>query len=390
MKKQPENGTFIHGVAASEHLDSSGERILIKGVDISSLTKDGCLNWEHKSDQASHIVGKILEAKKIFKKEDCDNEHHTYFWNKVKMPFIYIAGELFDHVGHSASQDVAAMLRYDKTLNKKETKNLINFSIEGSRLGKDGSNITNCIARKVTITIHPCNKMASAEQLDKPSKATKKMGGIDISKEILSKFKKSESIAIEILKGEMKYLKQLAPAKGISPRTSSARNFTGAKATAGEHREGKPIEPKRTFAQNAAPKDRKVGDRIAHTTKKPRTGHDIYNDPKTWESDKAEKSEKKSKKFYTSNVRKAITASCGMGAPSTQTQGASLQKEDLCKKKVYKNLSEESWKNYKYQTQLIEFISNKQPSLTKTEVLAIAKTYSYIEQTKQEKKLTEL
>ena len=180
MSKKQENGTFIHGIAASEHIDSAGERIIISGVDISSLTKDGVFNYEHKSDTAGSIVGKILEAKKILKRAGCDNEYHKYFWDKVKMPFVYVAGELFDSVGHGSAKDVAAMLKYDKNLNKEETKALVNFSIEGSRLQKDGSNILKCIARKVTVTITPCNKMAQAEQMDAPSQKTKDSGGIDI------------------------------------------------------------------------------------------------------------------------------------------------------------------------------------------------------------------
>lgn len=398
MSKKTKNGTFIHGIAASEHIDSSGERIIVSGVDISSLTKDGVFNYEHKSDTAGSIVGKILEAKKILKKEDCENEHHKYFWNKVKMPYVYVAGELFDHVGHGSAKDVAAMLRYDKGLNKDETKALINFSIEGSRLGREGSNITKCIARKVTVTITPCNKMAQAEHLEDPSQKTKDSGGIDISKEILSKFNKSESTAVEIFKGELKYFPKLGEAKGVKPKRSPTRDFTGAKATAGEQRPAGKIKPKRTFSQKDAPDKMKVGDRVQHTTKKPKTGHQIYNDPKTWE--KSEKKKKSNKSFYTSNVRKAITASIGTGAPSTRTGGAALQRESLMtdkegfsakkKKVVMKSLAEDSWKNYLYKDELVKFITEKEPNMNKNEVLAVAKTYSYLEQVKAEKKLEEL
>lgn len=385
MSKSIKNGTFIHGIAASEHLDSSGERIIIKGVDISSLTKDGVVNWEHKSDQAAHIIGKILEAKKILKKEDCENEYHKYFWDKVKMPFIYIAAELFDHVGHSAAQDVAAMVRYDKGINKEETKALINFSIEGSRLAKDGSNITKCIARKVTATILPCNKMAQAEYMDKTTKDMKNMGGIDISKEILSKFKKSEEIEVEVIKGEAKYFASLKNPKGKMSQQSKMRTYTQIRPTIGEHKDGSSITPKRNFNNQNAPDKMKVGDRITHRPDKPKTGHQIYNDPKTWE-----KSEKNKKSFYTSNVRKALTASCALGSPSSLSGGATLQKESISKKKIYKSLADDAWKNYKHKEELVDFISKKEPELNDDEILAVAKTYSYLEQVKNEKKLEEL
>lgn len=390
MSKKIKTGTFIHGIAASEHLDSSGERILIKGVDISSLTKDGVFNYEHKNDTPSQIVGKILEAKKILKREDCENEAHRYFWDKIKTPYIYVAGELFDHVGHTAAQDVAAMLRYDKNLNKDETKALINFSIEGSRLGKNGHEITKCIARKVTVTITPCNKMAFAEHMDKED-SKKNMGGIDVAKDILDKFKKSEEIEIELMtKSAQKYMTSLAGVKNVKfPKPSSQRSYPGVGPTSGEQRDAKPLpKPKREFTSTNAPDKMKVGDRIKHTTAKPKTGHSIYNDPNTW---KSEDKKKKKKISYESNMRKAIVAGCGMGVPSGLSGGAALQAESLdkkteklSKKKVYKNLSEDSWSRFKYKDELIDIIAKKDPNLTKSEVLAIAKSYSYISEKKEE------
>lgn len=382
MSKKEQFGTFIHGIAASEHLDSSGERIIVDGVDISSLTKDGVFNFEHQSKEASHIVGKILEAKKIFKKSDCDNDYHRHFWDKVQMPFIYVAGELFDHVGHSAAQDVAAMLKYDKNLNKDETKALVNFSIEGSRLAKDGSNITKCIARKVSITITPCNKMAHAEHMEKPSEA-KKADSIDISKEILSKFKKSEAVEIEVMsKAEKKYYTNLynKQTSKMNPENnpSSKQNFKPLTPMSGKTKEGSMLpKPKRTFTPENAPDKIKVGDRIDYS-KRPRakTGAEIYNDPDTFKSEKKKKSKKK---FYESNVRKAITASCGMGAPSSKVQGDALQKE-----KILKHLADETWKDYDKKDELVDFLTEKYPDMNKSEVMAVAKTYVYIDIKKKE------
>ena len=50
--------TFIHGIGASENIDTSGEIVSIAGLDISSLDKDGVFNWEHKADQPSQVVGR--------------------------------------------------------------------------------------------------------------------------------------------------------------------------------------------------------------------------------------------------------------------------------------------------------------------------------------------
>lgn len=391
MADKQKHGTFIHGIAASEHLDSSGERIIIKGVDISSLDKDGTLTWEHKNDSPNQTVGKILEAKKILSEKDCENKNHKYFWNKIKTPFIYIAGELFDHVGHTASQDVAAMLRYDKNIDTNKTKALVNFSIEGSRLGKEGSEITKCIARKVTITITPCNKMALAEQMDE-GKDNKTMGSKQNAREILEKFKKSEAIEVEILsKSFNNFMTSLAKPKGVNlkPKESGTRDFVNISATHGEHKEGSKIEPKRQFTRQNAPDKLKVGDRINHQSNKPKRGFDLYNDPNTFKSEG-----KRKKSFYESSVRKAITAGCGMGSPSSLSGGVALQKEDLdkkiSKKEAYKILCDDSWSRFKYKDKIINIIEEKSPNLSKNEVLAIAKTYSYISEKKEENSLHDL
>jgi hypothetical protein len=161
-------GTLINGCAASEHLDSSGERISIKGMDISSLERgEGVLNYEHKNEHAAHIVGKVVKAKKIFTADDCDSQHELYFWNRAQVPFLYIVGELFDAAGHQQAKEIAAIIKYDtqKREENPEAKNVISFSVEGAKLEKQGSEITRSIARKISLTGAPCNKAAVAEEL---------------------------------------------------------------------------------------------------------------------------------------------------------------------------------------------------------------------------------
>lgn len=199
MIKPLANGTMIDGSAATEHLDSSGERLSIEGLDISSLEAgDGTFNWEHKSENASQIVGKILFAKKIFKEEECANEREAYWWNKVKAPFLYVIGELFDGTGHAAAKDMAAIFKYDHSArqNGGNVKNVANFSIEGSKLHTEkNGEIPGSIARKITLTVAACNKMATAELYIPPKekpiakKETKTFADIfkseiDISKDV--------------------------------------------------------------------------------------------------------------------------------------------------------------------------------------------------------------
>ncbi len=481
-KSNKKRGTFIHGIGASEHLDSSGERIRVEGIDITSLTKDGCLNFEHKSEEASQIVGKILEAKKILKRSDCTNDNHRHFWDQIKMPYLYVAGELFDAVGHSGAKDVAAMVKYDaQGHEKKESKNLINFSIEGSRLEKRGSEILKCIARKMTITLTPCNKVAIAEEMkrdDVNDSKAHKSDGDDFSfiNDII--MEKGEHISsVKLAKatnwGEMGFINTNIK----SEKVGKAMNY----------------KPKRTFTPETAPDKMKVGDRIDHTQPKPtpksgeygnvvvkskkkvkkgKIGESIkqvvgtlnvdatakrvqrereragkpfdpdrtvvadkkrtilkakvdrlapeqqraaarkqrqFFSPKkpTFTTEDARARTKTKEKMratrqklgkYDSNVRKAITASSGMGAPGTLTQGAALQSEEIVKpklnkkqiKKIMKDISEESYKRFTKKEELFDFLSERLPNINDKEKMALAKAIAYIHEKKQELKLKTL
>lgn len=156
--------TFVHGIAASENIDSSGERLLMSGLDISTLAIDGVFNWEHKKDFPGQTVGKILKAKKIFSEQDCEDDQQLYFWNKITTPYLYVMGELFDDFQESA-QDCAGMFKYDAAKKGKQDTNVVSFSIEGAKIEKQGMDVTRSVARKVTITNLPCNKAADAEML---------------------------------------------------------------------------------------------------------------------------------------------------------------------------------------------------------------------------------
>ncbi len=158
-------------------------------MDISSLAVDGVFNYEHKSDTPAQIIGKVLQAKKIFSDKDCDDDHQLYFWNKVKTPYLYVMGELFDDYKESA-KDVAGMFRYDADKKEQNERAVMNFSIEGAKISKEGIDVTRSIARKVTITALPCNKAAVAEMVQVQQKKSKK-GDLD-------QFFKTEYSDIEI------------------------------------------------------------------------------------------------------------------------------------------------------------------------------------------------
>jgi len=165
-------GMLVDGVFASEAIDSSGEALIIEGCDISSFHElKGLANWEHRGDKvegasALDVVGKIVFAKKIYSRDDCDSNRQCAFWDKVKLPFIYGIVRLYDGAGHVGAQALAAQIR-DHIANGEPA--LVGFSIEGSTLQKEGSRLVETVARRVAMTIKPCNKTCVSGVLTDPN-----------------------------------------------------------------------------------------------------------------------------------------------------------------------------------------------------------------------------
>lgn len=413
-------GTWIHGIGVTEDLDTSGERIEVDGVDTSTLLLDGVFNWEHKQDTSSQIVGKILEAKKIKTEKDCDNKHHKHFFKiNGEKPYLYVAGILYDGFGHNEAANVASMLKFNNLLDPSKTKGTLGYSIEGSRLDKQGSIIKKCIARMFTITKHPANKACCLELLENPEKTK---GYELLDKKKLEEIMKNEKCGLDMKKAENKYLKSLSTPK---ERPTKADYMPQPKSSVGDlKREGSDIKPKRTRdAADIGEKDSlKEGDRIQYRKDKPKTGKDLYSDPDTFKSDKklkkkklySQKEEMKEKPFekaedrcwegykpakgkkpysegscvkkgdhkYQSNMRKAIAAGSGMGAPSTKTQGDALQKEGI--KHAAKKISQENWKTFEKKEELVKYLEKSFPTMGNSFKNALAKTIAYVHMKKKE------
>lgn len=195
--------TFIHGIAASENIDSSGEVVSIEGMDISSLDKTGIFNFEHDQGTVgtetvqlkvpSNIVGKILKAIKIFSEQDCQDDYQKYFWSKCQTPYLYVMGELLDDYSASA-KEVAGKFQYDLAKKGQNEHNIFGFSIEGAKLDKQGSVVTASIARKVTITVSPCNKACIAEIIPAEGQESR------VKDDLESIFKTESASEIELFK----------------------------------------------------------------------------------------------------------------------------------------------------------------------------------------------
>lgn len=368
-------GTIIHGIGAHESLDSSGERIEIKGIDISSLTQDGVINTEHKSEATSQIIGKIIEATKILKKEDCKNKYHEHFWDKGgKMPYLYIKAVLFDQFGHTGAQDAVAMLKFDKAMEKDETKQLAGFSVEGSKLDKSGALIKRCIARKISWTLTPCNKACVAEILEpEAEEAPKSISLADLK----IAFKKAEEMEMNMKKDEKKYLTSLS--NKLNPKKPSKKQtYSKITPATGENKPGSEWKPKQTLSPSQIKPTTNMKDtRINYSKPKARTGASIYKDPNTWKTE--------------SNVRKKIVKKSvkkNMTSPTTKTK-MYMSEKDMAKtkKEILKNMSEEAFELFKNKEALIDIAKSKMPEASEEEVLAFAKTYAYVQMKKSEMEL---
>lgn len=172
----------IDGVFASQAIDSSGEILDVSGCDISTLDKDGVANYEHKqpedkndkggskANNGEEICGKIVYATKVFTESDCENDRQKMYFNKIgRIPFIYGIVRLYDGAGHDGARALAAQIR-DHHANNDPI--LVRFSIEGNTMERSGQRLTACIARRVALTLKPCNRTAVSGLIEDPKAPT--------------------------------------------------------------------------------------------------------------------------------------------------------------------------------------------------------------------------
>jgi hypothetical protein len=157
-------GMLIDMPIATQAIDSSGEVLKIDGVDITDFIEGKAkANWEHQNGSADDIVGIFRYAKKIHSEKDCSTDRQKDFWKQIKLPFIYGICELYDDADHPGAVAIAAMIRFYK--NKKE-KIQVGASIEGSTMERKGNVLERATARKVAITLAPCNKQCWVDVID--------------------------------------------------------------------------------------------------------------------------------------------------------------------------------------------------------------------------------
>lgn len=171
--KTAPKGMLLAAVLGSEAIDSSGEVLDVRGADISDLEAGlGQVNYEHRGDESEGAsgddwVGRIVFAKKVFGRADCDDKQQRKFWDELELPFIYGVVRLYDAAGHAGARALAAAIR-DHHANGE--KILWRWSVEGSTLksSKNGKHLDVTMIRNVAMTKKPCNRSAETRIVADP------------------------------------------------------------------------------------------------------------------------------------------------------------------------------------------------------------------------------
>lgn len=165
----------LEGIFASEVPDSSGEVLNVSGADIDELKSGKALvNTEHVSakdlDKASTpddfkgfqtIIGRVLNAKKIFDENDCQNKRELTAWHKIQKPLIYGQIEIWD--GPDAHDNAKAAASIARMLHNANTDYKLGLSVEGQTLKREGNLLKETVIRCIAATLRPCNRTATVD-----------------------------------------------------------------------------------------------------------------------------------------------------------------------------------------------------------------------------------
>lgn len=160
MAKKP---LEIDACAGSQLRDTQGEMLSVEGADISEL-QAGKGRWNDNHGKGFfNSVGRITGAKKIFKEEDCDDDRQRYYWDKVKAPYIYVKGYLYDDEDHPNAKAAAAILR---NIHKTDVPLKLKASVEGGVVARgiaDPSLLARTKIHSVALTFTPANTATLVE-----------------------------------------------------------------------------------------------------------------------------------------------------------------------------------------------------------------------------------
>lgn len=157
---------WIDMCAGSELKDTQGETLSVDGANIDELIQGrGRFNDNH-GKGFFNSLGRVTEAKKIYKVEDCENERQKYYWEKIKAPYVYCKGYLYNDEDHPNARAAAAILR---NIHRDDTPLRLKASVEGGVLArgiKDPTRLARTKIHSVALTFTPANNATLVEPLE--------------------------------------------------------------------------------------------------------------------------------------------------------------------------------------------------------------------------------
>ena len=163
MSKKP---LEIDCVAGSQLRDTQGEMLSVEGCDISAL-ENGTAKWTDNHGKGFfNNIGRITYGKKIFKSEDCEDDRQRYYWEKIKAPFIYAKGYLYNDEDHPNAKAAAAVVR---NIHRSDCPLKMKASVEGGVIArgiKDPTLLARTKLNGVALTLTPANNATLVEPLN--------------------------------------------------------------------------------------------------------------------------------------------------------------------------------------------------------------------------------
>jgi len=173
---------ILEGIFSVETPDTAGEVLSVEGADISDLqTGKATLNTEHINPEDADkeevhkrdgkdeddfkgfntIVGRVVNAKKIFTQDDCESDRELDAWREFKRPMIYGSVEIWD--GPEAHDNARAAATVARMFNKHQEGPQLGLSVEGATLERQGNFLKKTVIRKMALTMKPANKAATVD-----------------------------------------------------------------------------------------------------------------------------------------------------------------------------------------------------------------------------------
>ncbi len=193
--------TVIECVASTPDRDVANETLDIEGADITPLLEGrGFVNSDHRNDFA-HLVGRVLEAKKISKMEDCKTTSQIRYWQDLRKPFIWAKAEIWDGTGHKEADSIASIYKFYQSRNEEAP---IKVSVEGKTLERgEKGHLKRTLIKGIALTVAPCNRKTRTDVVQ----VTKSLG---LDADYLVKNEDTIPSFIEINDDPLKRINQLA------------------------------------------------------------------------------------------------------------------------------------------------------------------------------------